>query len=114
MGKLVLGVVVCVVAVVAIVLSIQEQQIRMTSEAAHATLEQALANEESVTDAEVHQRLGREPSVVRVPAKHRLVEEYHWAGNFRTYTVYVYYTTAATKLLTAVSMNEPMPEWERE
>ncbi len=113
MRKLILGGVVCVAAVAAILLSIQEQQIRLASEAAHEKLEEVIASGGTLTDAEVHQRLGRDPDEVRRPAKHRLVEEYHWSGNFRTYTVYAYYSTAAAKLLTAVSINQAMPDWEQ-
>ena len=30
------------------------------------------------------------------------------------YVVYAYYTTGATKLLEAVSMNETLPNWEQD
>ena len=44
MGKLILGGVVCVAAVAAILMSIQEQRIRLASEAAHEKLEEVIAS----------------------------------------------------------------------
>ena len=113
MRKLILGGFVCVAAVAAILLSIQEHQVRLASESAHAKLDEVIAGGGTLTDAEVHEHLDREPDEVRRPVPHRLVEEYRWSGNFRTYTVYAYYNTAATALLTAVSINQPMSELEQ-
>ena len=112
--KLGFGIVTGVFIVALVVLMSGEQSARSASQSAHSTLEQIImAGGAMPTDQEVHEKLGREPDITRIPAKHRLVEEYRWSGSYSTYTVYVYYMTAATKLLTAVSLNTTMSDLER-
>lgn len=65
-----------------------------------------------LTPEQVHEKAGRKPDTTRTPGKHRLVEEYRWKGPMNEYVVYAYYTTGATQLLEAVSMNEKLENWE--
>ena len=109
--KLFVALAVCVFLAVAIVLAREEQRARTASEEAHRLLDQVIANGETLTDQQVHERLGRGPDQVRQLGAHRLAEEYRWSGNFDTYTVHAYYSTAAAKLLTAVSINQEHPDW---
>ena len=112
-AKLLLAALTCVFVVAAVLLSRHEQRVRSASEEAHQILDQIIAAGETLTDAQVHERLQRDPVASYRPGRNKYVEEYHWAGNFDTYKVYVYYTSAATKLLTAVSINQEHPDWKQ-
>ena len=112
-GKLIVAFVLCAFLVAALVLARQEQQARAASEGAHQLLDQVIAAGETLTDEQVHERLGRSPDEVRRLGAHRLAEEYRWSGNFGSYTVYVYYVSAAAKLMTAVSINQEHPDWKQ-
>jgi hypothetical protein len=89
-----------------------EQRARSASQEAHESLAKVIEEGGTLTHEQVHERLGRDPDESRQPARHRLVEEYRWEGGLETHTVYVYYTTAAAKLLTAVSINQQIAEME--
>ena len=111
-GKAVIIVALAIVVGASFLLMTQEQKARAACEEVNRTLGELIEAGESPTPEEVHELIKRQPHVTRNPGKHRLVEEYHWQGPFGKQTVYTYYTTAATKLLEAVSMNAPLEEWE--
>jgi hypothetical protein len=98
----------------AVALALQERRPRQASEDAHRILAQAIAEGQSQTDKDVHQLLGREPDAAGPLDKHRWREEYRWSGNFHTHMLYAYYSTAAVRLLTAVSLNQEHPDWKVE
>jgi hypothetical protein len=112
--KLLAVLAVLVVAGVAILAATKERQARSTSLQAHDMLAAVIDAEETLTDEQVHQRLGRGPDQIARPARHRMVEQYRWSGSYDSHTVYVYYMTGAANLLTAVSLNQTLPDWERE
>ena len=64
-GKLIVAFVLCAFLVAALVLARQEQQARAASEGAHQLLDQVIAAGETLTDEQVHERLGRSPDKVR-------------------------------------------------
>ena len=91
----------------------QEQAARDACTAAEGILADAIESGPGLTPEEVHEKLGRKPSLERTPGKHRFVEEYRFAGPISTQIIYAYYETAATKLLEAVSVNQKMEQWEK-
>lgn len=90
----------------------QEQKARASASDANQSLQAKITAGESLTPEEVHQLIGRQPHVSRKPGKHRMVEEYRWKGPMGQQVVYAYYTTAATQLLEAVSLNQKFDDWE--
>ena len=96
----------------AVVLMIKEQSATASSQQVEQALGAIIDAGESLTAEEVHERIGCEPQVTRIPGKHRFVEEYRWNGPMRAHTVYAYYKTGAAKLLEAVSLNQTLPDWE--
>jgi hypothetical protein len=109
-----LGAVLAVAAIagLAILVATKESRARSASQQAHDVLASVIDAGDTLTDEQVHGRLGRLPNRKWRPAKHRLVEEYRWSGSSGSHTVYVYYTTGAARLLTAVSLNQMLPDWE--
>ena len=91
----------------------KEVAARSASQDAFDLLTTRLDTMEGMTPEEVQAVIGLSPEATRTPAKHKLVEEYKWAGPFGTYTLYVYYRTAATQLMEAVSLNERLADWEK-
>ena len=112
-GRLIVRFVLCAAVVVAVILYNQEQRVRHAAENLHQALGELIVAGKPVTDLQVHEHLGREPDESRRLKEHRWVERYDFPGNFSTYTVYAYYTTAATKLLTATSINQEHPDWKQ-
>lgn len=111
-AKVIVFVVLAILVGVSFTLMTQEEKARSASETVHQTLRDAIEAGESPTPEEVHEMVDRTPHEVRNPGKHRLVEEFHWQGPFSEHRVYAYYTTGATKLLEAVSLNQLMEDWE--
>lgn len=108
--KVILIVVLVVLAAVAFVLMTREQEAQAGAEAAMETIKEHI--DSGLTPEEIREKVGRDPDETRTPGKHRFVEEYHWMGPFSQHKVYAYYTTGATKLLEAVSMNQKLDDWE--
>ena len=90
----------------------KEVAARSASQDAFDLLTSRLDLMEGMTPEEVQSAIGLTPVATRTPAKHKLVEEYQWTGPFDNYTLYVYYRTAATQLMEAVSLNKKLPDWE--
>lgn len=111
-AKVVVVVVLAVLVGAAFMLMTQEQKARSACEQVQQTLGDMIESGNSPTPAEVHEAIGREPHVTRNPGRHRLVEEYHWKGPMSSHRVYAYYTTGATQLLEAVSINHKLEDWE--
>jgi|GEM_PF-4220936 len=110
--KVIVIVILAVLLGVAFMLMQREQQARTASETAMETMNEILDQEQGITPEEVREKLGRKPHVTREPGKHRFVEEYQWKGPMGQHTIYAYYTTGATKLLEAVSLNKKLDDWE--
>ena len=108
--KVIVIVVLAVLLGVAFMLMKREQEARSAADTAMETMNEIL--DAGLTPEEVHEKVGREPHVTREPGKHRFVEEYRWKGPMGQHTIYAYYTTGATKLLEAVSMNQKLDKWE--
>ena len=109
-AKVIVIVVLAILVGIAFVTMQREQKARRAADAVVTTLQDNV--DAGLTPEQVHEKAGREPDVTRTPGKHRFVEEYRWKGPMNEYVVYAYYTTGATKLLEAVSMNEKMEKWE--
>ena len=108
--KVIVIVILAVLVAIAFVTMQREQEARRAADTVLTTLQDNV--DAGLTPEQVHEQTGREPDVTRTPGKHRFVEEYRWKGPMNEYVVYAYYTTGATKLLEAVSMNEKMEKWE--
>ena len=108
--KVIVIVVLAVLLGVAFMLMQREQEARAAAQTAMDSVIEVLDN--GLTPEEVREKLGRKPHVTREPGKHRFVEEYQWKGPMGQHTVYAYYTTGATKLLEAVSLNQKLEKWE--
>lgn len=111
-AKVIVVVILAALVGAAFMIMTQEQKVRTACEQVHATLSDIIVAGDSLTPEQVHKMINRQPHEVRKPGRHRLVEEYRWKGPFSTHTVYAYYTTAATQLLEAVSLNQKMDDWE--
>ncbi len=109
-AKVILIAVLAVIAGMAFVFMTREQEARSAAETTLATIKDHI--DSGLTPEEIHEKVGREPDATRIPGQHRYVEEYHWSGPFSQHKVYTYYTTGATKLLEAVSMNQKLEDWE--
>ena len=111
-AKVIVVVILGVLVAASFFLMTQEQNARAACEGVHQRLQDAIESGNSPTPEEVQEMIDRKPHLVRNPGKHRLVEEYHWKGPFSQHKVYAYYTTGATQLLEAVSINVKMQDWE--
>lgn len=109
-AKVIVVVILAILVGVAFVSMQREQKARSAADTVLTALQDNL--DAGLTPEQVHEQVGLEPDLTRTPGKHRFVEEYHWKGPMNEYVVYAYYTTGATKLLEAVSMNEKMEKWE--
>ena len=110
LGKVIIALVLAALVGAAFLWMSQEQQARQAAQGIYDALEAAL--DDSLTDADVHDRLGRQPNVIREPFRKRLVEEYTFKGPFQEHTVYAYYSVAAAKILEAVTINQISETWE--
>lgn len=108
--KVIVIVVLAVLLGVAFMLMTREQEARSAAQTAIDMLTENI--DRGLTPEQVHEKLGRKPHETRIPGEHRYVEEFHWKGPMGKHTVYAYYTTGATKLLEAVSMNQTLEKWE--
>jgi hypothetical protein len=111
-AKVIVVVILAILVGAAFLLMTEEQKARSACEQVHETLGDMIDSGDSPTPEEVHEAIGRKPHETRNPGRHRLVEEYHWKGPMSSHTVYAYYTTGATQLLEAVSINHKLEDWE--
>lgn len=115
--KVILVVALAVIVGASTLFMVQEQKARSQAEQANASLIRAIDqaqvdNQATPTPKEVHELIGRQPNLTRVPARHRYVEEYYWKGPMGEQRLYVYFSTAADKFLEAVSLNHKLDQWE--
>lgn len=111
-GRVIVAVILAALVGAAFLLMSQEQQARSAAEDLFNRLSPSL--DSNLTIDEVHELTGRGPNATRTPSKHRLVEEYTFKGPIEPHTVYVYYSVAATRIYSAISINQKNEEWESE